>query len=334
MISPKISTSFWQSPLWGEILMKSWQARKVEKFSLGWEDILVEYRNIWLGMVWAFSLWIDVSWYSDLFFEKCSEWVCSQWAIFWQVEGIYMLGIQSKIHPQGVYGLPHGVEVTGVLRRSQVHTSYKHFLEPWTRVIDLMKSEGDILKEMHEKWRYNIRLAEKRGVTTEWVQPTRENINTWMTLLTDTTSRDRFAHNSRAYYEIFLMQLEKKNAGGLLFGYFEWEVIAAGIFVYHGEVAIYYYGASLSDPTLRKHMSPYLIQWEAIREGKRRWALMYDFLGIASPEDPDSPLKWVSEFKEKFGGEKVQLGQKYLFPLSWKYRVFLLMRNIKNSFSA
>ena len=185
---------------------------------------------------------------------------------------------------------------------------------------------------MHEKWRYNIRLAEKRWVTTDGVSPTKENIDTWMNLLSDTTSRDGFSQNSRNYYEKFLSTLEENNAWGLLFAYFDSRVIAAGIFVYSGDTAIYYYGASASDRELRKHMAPYLLQWEAICEGKRRWCVVYDFLGIAPPDEKNSSLRGVTEFKEKFGGEIVKLGPKYLFPLSSKYSFFLLVRRIKNLF--
>ena len=102
-----------------------------------------------------------------------------------------------------------------------------------------------------------------------------------MKLLSDTTSRDGFAQNSRKYYEKFLSVLEADKSGGLLFAYFDSRVIAAGIFVYSGDTAIYYYGASSSDRELRKHMAPYLLQWEAIREARRRECRIYDFLGIA-----------------------------------------------------
>jgi lipid II:glycine glycyltransferase (peptidoglycan interpeptide bridge formation enzyme) len=78
-------------------------------------------------------------------------------------------------------------------------------------------------------------------------------------------------------------------------------VIAAGIFVYHHNTAIYYYGASTSDNELRKHMAPYLIQWEAIREGIKRGCRVYDFLGVAPPGALEHSLSGVSVFKERFG---------------------------------
>jgi lipid II:glycine glycyltransferase (peptidoglycan interpeptide bridge formation enzyme) len=55
-----------------------------------------------------------------------------------------------------------------------------------------------------------------------------------------------------------------------MFAGYNGRIIAAGIFIYYHNTAIYYYGASTSDPELRKHMAPYMLQWEAIREGKLR----------------------------------------------------------------
>ena len=78
-------------------------------------------------------------------------------------------------------------------------------------------------------------------------------------------------------------------------------MIAAGIFVFHGDTAIYYYGASSSDREVRKHMAPYLLQWFAIGEAKKKGALTYDFLGISPPGSVDDRLAGVSAFKEKFG---------------------------------
>lgn len=118
---------------------------------------------------------------------------------------------------------------------------------------------------------------------TEWVLPTEKNLDIWMGLLSETTSRDNFSKNSRAYYQTFLRELEKDGIAGLLFARMGDQVIAAGIFVYFSDMAIYYYGASTSESDMRKHMAPYLLQWEAMVEGKKRGCRYYDFLGVTPP---------------------------------------------------
>lgn len=100
-----------------------------------------------------------------------------------------------------------------------------------------------------------------------------------------------------------LQYLQKQGIGGLLLAKREGETIAAGIFVWSGNTALYYYGASSSDNTKRKYMASYLLQWEAIREAKKRGCEIYDFLGIADPKDEHSPLAGVTDFKLKLTDE-------------------------------
>ncbi len=309
-----ISPSFWQSLTWESILHDSHQAVGVKVFGYGDESIMIEFRTIGMGMIGAFSLGVDASLYTPGFLQKCKKFIAVQWAIFWQIE---------EYHPEWV------------LPRDTTDKTYgKHFLEPWTRIIDLSLPEEDILAQMHEKWRYNIRLALKRGVTTEWVQPTPENITLWMSLLSETTSRDGFSENSEEYYVSFLRILRDSNTWGMLFAYLDGLVIAAGIFVYYHGVAIYYYGASTSDGAQRKHMAPYLLQWEAMKEGKLRGCKSYDLLGIAPPGSTYHPLLWVTNFKEKFGWKTLLIGTKYILTLSYiRYFIFIFSRGTKKTFS-
>ena len=305
-----ISPSFWQSLTWESILHDSHQAIDVKVFGYGDESIMIEFRTIGMGMIWAFSLWVDASLYTPWFLQRCKSYISHQKAIFWQIE---------EYHPEWV-----------APRDASDKTYGKHFLESWTRTIDLSVSEDDILAQMHEKWRYNIRLASKRGVTTEWVLPTPENITLWMSLLSETTSRDGFSENSEEYYVSFLRILRDSNTWGMLFAKFDWQTIAAGIYVYYHGVALYYYGASTSNAELRKHMAPYLLQWEAMKEGKLRGCKIYDLLGIAPPGSTRHPLLGVTSFKEKFGWRIILIGTKYILILSHaRYFSFLFVRTMK-----
>ena len=309
------STSFWQSSLWRDMLLDSHQAYFVEVFSYGIEAVLIEFRPIGIGMVWAFSLGVDLSLYTTDFLARCREYVSSRGAIFWQVEE-YVVQWWEK--PLWEYSL---------------RTYWKAFLEPWTRILHLDKTEDELLSEMHEKCRYNIKLAWKRGVRVNWVDPTLDHIDMWMELLSETTNRDGFFQNSKEYYISFLRMLRDTNTWGLLFAWYNGRIIAAGIYVYYHNTAIYYYGASTSNIELRKHMAPYMLQWEAIREWKLRGCQTYDFLGIAPPEEQNHPLSGVTSFKEKFGWDAIQIGSKKLFIMSYiRYSIFLPLRFIKNIF--
>lgn len=311
---PPGDLSWWQSPRWAEILMISGQAREVFYFGdISTSYILIEIRSIWLWLYGAFSLGVSSS-------QIGSDWdsMIAELQKYLKEKNILFLQIE-----------PIGRELNSKNRQKP----YKKFLTPHTRVLDLTLTEGDILAQMHEKWRYNIRLAAKRGVVVERALATPENIDIWMRLLMDTLVRDGFAGNSRAYYETFVENIEQSDMWWLYLARFEGRVIAGGIFVFTPSRAIYYYGASSSSPDDRKQMAPYLLQWTAICEAKNKQIPLYDFLGVADPSDPDDDLRWVTYFKEKFGWKIEILPSKIFYSLSWKYNIFLWVQKIKNLLS-
>lgn len=176
---------------------------------------------------------------------------------------------------------------------------YKHFLEKHTALIDLMQDEETLLARMKPKGRYNIHVAEKTDVKIEQAHYSEANLAAFYGLLSETLERDKFSANSREYFSIFLQYIEKYDLGGLFLAKREGELIAGGIFIFYKNTAFYYYGASSSDNAKRKYMATYLLQWYAIREAKKRGCDVFDFLGIADPEDQNSPLAGVTDFKLK-----------------------------------
>lgn len=306
-------TSFWQSPSWKNILLLSGQAREVFYYwnpRTSW--LLVEIRSVGFWCFAAFSLgvtkwqiWSDI----EIMLESLVEFLKNKSIFFLQIEPI-----------EEIWNLKQG---------QIIQKSYKHFLTPYTRVLDLTLSEDDLLRQMHEKWRYNIRLAIKRGVKILSVKSTKENIDIWMNLLMETTSRDGFSGNSRKYYEEFLHQIENSQLGGLYFAYFEGRVIAGGIFVFTSSRGIYYYGVSSSKKEDKRNMAPYLLQWSALCEAKHRSIPVFDFLGVADPANVSDTLWGVTDFKEKFWGNLIRLPEKNIIIIKPRlYRVFLMGRSI------
>jgi len=168
---------------------------------------------------------------------------------------------------------------------------------PDTIVIDVSMSEEEILAQMKQKGRYNIRLAEKKGVKVV----SSKTIDDFYTLIKETTDRDGFSAHKKEYYKKMIESLGD-NAQLLLASY-NGKTIAGGIFTYISERAVYYYGASSNKD--RNLMAPYLLQWEAIKEAKKRGCKLYDFLGIAPENSTNHSLSGVTAFKKKFGGEMV-----------------------------
>lgn len=208
-------------------------------------------------------------------------------------------------------------------KRLQAFTVARHDHQPQTSLIlDLDQSEEDILKQMKPKGRYNIKVAQKHNVTVE----SSSDIDTFHHLLSSTGFRDKFGIHSKKYYKKMLESMPENTQ--LLLAKCNGEVIAGGLFVYLDEWGIYYYGAS--SETSRNTMAPYLIQWEAIKEAKKRGCKHYDFLGIAPNDSKNHPWAGVTQFKRKFGGRIKHYPQAQEMVLRglwhWGYRLYKKLR--------
>lgn len=172
----------------------------------------------------------------------------------------------------------------------------KQIVPRHTIILDLKQSTEQLLANMHPKGRYNIRLAEKKGVTIKQAFDTTE----FYKILQTTAERDGFAINSAKYYQTFFSHLAQNNKAKLFMAYYKDEPIAGILNAYFNKTAIYYYGASSNQH--RNLMAPYLLQWHAIQDAKENGFTHYDFLGVADPKKPKDPLQGVTYFKQKFGG--------------------------------
>ena len=177
---------------------------------------------------------------------------------------------------------------------------------PRTILIDLGASEEELLQSMKSKTRYNIRLAERKGVK---VEPS-DNVELFHKMMMITGRRDAFGTHSLAYYRRVYDLFAPRNACQLLIASYNRQPIAGLMAFAHGNTAWYFYGASTDEE--RNRMPTYLLQWEAIRWAKNKGCRTYDLWGIPDyPEDKleDQFLKrsdglWgVYRFKRGFGGE-------------------------------
>lgn len=158
-----------------------------------------------------------------------------------------------------------------------------------TLILDLTKSENEILAQMKPKGRYNIKLAEKKGVTIREVRASA--IATFHQILTETTSRDGFHGHNQEFYENMMKSLSGQALRNsppaathpptacLYFAEYEGKVIAGALNTNYKDTATYYYGASSNN--YRNVMAPYLLHWHAIKEAKAAGYKFYDFFGIA-----------------------------------------------------
>jgi lipid II:glycine glycyltransferase (peptidoglycan interpeptide bridge formation enzyme) len=193
---------------------------------------------------------------------------------------------------------------------------------PDTVIIDITQTEEEILGEMKEKWRYNIRLAGKKGVQVR--RAGAGELPVFYSLFRETARRDGLAIHSIDYYQTLFAHSRDYGSAGrelltkivlpetrLYIASHEGEDLAAIITLFRGTEAVYLYGAS-SDRK-RNLMATYLLQWQAMRDAKEAGCTRYDLFGIPPNNDPNHPMAGLYQFKTGFGGTIIHR------PGSWDY---------------
>lgn len=201
---------------------------------------------------------------------------------------------------------------------------------PRTIVISIKDDEDKILARMKPKCRYNIRLAEKKGVTIRaW-----DDISAFHEMMTVTGGRDNFGVHSKEYYQRAYELFHSNGTCELLVAEYEGKPLASLMVFANAARAWYVYGASNDQE--RNRMPTYLLQWQAIRWAKARGCDEYDLWGV--PDENEETLEsnfesrhnglWgVYRFKRGFGGQVKRAAQaldKIYNPLLyWVYLKFI-----------
>ncbi|RLT34777.1 MAG: peptidoglycan bridge formation glycyltransferase FemA/FemB family protein [Chloroflexi bacterium] len=198
-----------------------------------------------------------------------------------------------------------------------------------TGITRLQGSEDGLLESFKSKWRYNVRLAERRGLVVR--QGTEADLAAFYALYAETGQRDGFLIRPFAYYAdiwraYLAAQLDTDNpAGGalLLAEHPEDGAPVSGIFLLrYGSRAWYFYGAS--GESRRRDMPNYLLQWEGMRWARAQGCTVYDWWGApTTPDDPEDSLQGVWRFKEGFGAElRQQIGAWDWSPVPLLWRIY------------
>jgi lipid II:glycine glycyltransferase (peptidoglycan interpeptide bridge formation enzyme) len=165
-------------------------------------------------------------------------------------------------------------------------------------VLDIDKSEDELLADMRKTTRYEIRHAQKLGIGI--LSTTGKNkLKDFYALYDETAKRHGFVQHQGLEEEFEVFGREKKAL--LYLATYNRQTIAGSIILFYGNQAIYHHGASITS----KIPASYLIQWEAIREAKKRGITLYNFWGIAPEESPKHPWRGITLFKKGFGGRIV-----------------------------
>ena len=292
-------STIWQTKEWGEYQLSTW--KQVFSISADWWTCLIIKQKLpfWQNYlhIQRWPVWI----YDEIFFEDLKELAKEERSIFIRISS------EENMHFNWVF-----------------FDAIKDIFPETSLIINLEKNEEEILKEMKQKWRYNIRLAQKKWVKIEEEKNSEKASEIFEKLVKETTERDWFSWHKKETYKKMIDWLWDKIK--VLVAYFEWKEIASGIFTFHDKQAIYYYWASSNK--YRNIMAPYLIQWKAMQIAKEKWCKAYDFLWIAKDENNKKDAWfWITQFKLKFWGEKINYPKAFDIPSNlFKYFIYRILK--------
>ncbi len=190
-----------------------------------------------------------------------------------------------------------------------------------TLLLDLSYSEAELLQAMHQKTRYNIRLAGKKGVSARL--GSEADFDSFWRLMQATGDRDQFGIHSEKHYRALL---GNQDFIKLFVAEHEQQVVAAGLFAFYLNKVTYLHGAS--DYRQRDLMAPYALQWAVIQAAQAENYQYYDFYGINEEKWPG-----VTRFKLGFGGHRVVYPGTYDVVLKKvSYYIYLFMRRLRRFF--
>lgn len=186
-------------------------------------------------------------------------------------------------------------------------------------VLNLGKTEEEILTQMRKTTRYLIRHAEKTGVKI--CEST--DVDRFLSLYIQTAKRQEFVPHQGIREEYILFSKAKK--AHLFMAQQDNNLLAASIFIRFGSQFIYHHSASVPSKT----GASYFLQWYAIRFARKLGLRYYNFWGIAPGTTRRHPWNGITLFKQGFGGEEKQFIHAQDLPLTSFYFVTWLVETIR-----
>ncbi len=182
----------------------------------------------------------------------------------------------------------------------------------WVLLLD--RDEDQLLSHMRKTTRYEIRRSQSQGVRIEKSTQV-SDLSVFFDLYEKTSKRHHFVPHQGITEEF--RTFAGRNQATLYTARYQKKVYAAAIILYTKEQAIYHHGASIPSPVSVTH----LLQWEAIKEAKKRGMKVYNFWGIAQEDDKNHPWRGITVFKKGFGGHEVSSIHAHDLPVSGWYRL-------------
>jgi len=209
-------------------------------------------------------------------------------------------------------------------RESPMHASA--YEATWK--LDITPSEEELLKNMRKTTRYLIRQAQKNPEIEIVKSDKIEDAELYQKLNEKVSKYQRFTPFSFDFVKNEFEVFAKDNQALLFFGKYKGEIISSALIIFWQGIGFYHQAAL--DPNYHKIPVAYLLQWEVIKEVKKRGCKLYDFWGYVDPKkEPRHPWAGPTLFKTGFGGKAYQYLKTQDFPMSKKYWLSFIFEKIR-----
>jgi len=194
--------------------------------------------------------------------------------------------------------------------------------------LNIKDSEEEILKGMRKTTRYLIRQISKDSDVSIEKSDNIEDVNIYQKLNESVAKRQKFVSFPLEFVKKEFETFSKQGNALLFFGKYKGKVAAASLVIFWSGGAFYHQAAS--DSKYAKLSIPYALQWEAIREAKKRGCEVYDFWGYIDPlKNPKHPWAGPTLFKMGFGGKGYEYLRTHDYPLSKRYFLINIFENLR-----
>ena len=212
-------------------------------------------------------------------------------------EALKQKAIMVKFEPNVMADSKFSMKMIGLVKGRSLFTRFSFWL-------DLTKTESELLAGMKSKTRYNVRLAEKKGVRVV-EDSSNKGFEDYWRLMEETTNRQAFYAHNKAYHQKMWQVMRKAGQAHLFKAVYKGKVLSAWIvFIFNG-VLYYPYGASSREH--RDLMANNLLAWEVIKFGKEKGCKRFDMWGsLGKSPNKNDPWYGFHKFKEGYGGDLVE----------------------------
>jgi hypothetical protein len=220
-----------------------------------------------------------------------------------------------------------GIRIEPNIQKSKIQYPISSKLKPGrglfkkkTLIWDLRPSEEELLKKMHPKGRYNIKVAQKHNVSVR-VTVSDEDFEKYLDLMFEGTAKRQGIYSHGKKYHKLLWESLKSKMAYLFVAEYENKILAADIIFKYKKAIYYAYGASALEH--KEVMAPTLLLWEIAKWGKSQGIEYFDLWGAEEG-------KGFTRFKEQFGADTVELPGSFDLSVNrWLYPLFRIAEEVR-----